>query len=913
MENNYIIHGLNIALKNEIKYLTKAFIVQKRSTIFQKEKYVLIAITRTSLLFISISLSSVLSNKNLDTITSIIFPQKENKLIILFSNKKLTLIINDRCNFFKALSCNYSIYYMEKYYQVKELCTFEKKKFKANKEIRTGEFVLYHNKNGYSYYIPYYHVFEKGNHKIKEISLFVNISRFFEISKHRNDEIGRCFRGKTRELLDIKYERWIMIKEEHPYNKKMNINNDNAMWECRRIEYMTSTNNKITIIFLRREFIPPFYLYFQDIMITMIEPITSVSNSKIIETAADTVYYTNSEKSSHHFQYEKILTANIEGLLLDEKSYNFYYYVLNLRGKKTYIFGLKYLYKLIYLCDPHSSLIGTVWNLLFEEEIECQKEGYGIVLSKYSIDTIVRDFIETINIYNSGDYFLKYKLKWEEKIWRFLGFVVNGGINKDFTFEEVLLGYNTNKENMGKIGEQIERMLYYNDKIINWNLFKFLLKKKKITLFIKNTSALHKILENKLSEENIDISFVTNLKIFISHYQMKNRIEFYSLITPILKGLTNKFSSQNLILELLKLVNEILFPEVVKELLKDSQFIKILEKCFLSSNEKIIFISIKILNALLFFINAGKNSIDLDEKIPNLDSIISILLDIITNYSANKNKFIQIYHYDYLTAKSSLIILLNMLKIKHQYIYEKIKKIILENQENLAGRLKEAILYYLNEFETETLKKADILSMQIIIIKFLNILLKKNYSDSRSFLEINYGILINNICFQNLDFAKSIENKSFSIIEEENDLNIRKLELVIKFSLIIMKQNPKLINQLKEYESFPYETILMALQNYRKTCIDTPNKNDNNGSTTESSQTNNSYSFTCLNNNDGNLSITLNKMEDISQSDFSFNDISVTKEEDNENGPGTFHNYLYKERVKKLKIKRKFRKKSDAK
>ena len=133
MENNYIIHGLNIALKNEIKYLTRAFIIQKRSTIFQKEKYVLIAITRTSLLLISISLSTVISNQNLDTVTSIIFPKKEDKLIILFSNKKLTLNINDRSNFYKALSCNYSLYYMEKYYQVKELCILEKRKRKSNK------------------------------------------------------------------------------------------------------------------------------------------------------------------------------------------------------------------------------------------------------------------------------------------------------------------------------------------------------------------------------------------------------------------------------------------------------------------------------------------------------------------------------------------------------------------------------------------------------------------------------------------------------------------------------------------------------------------------------------------------------------------------------------------------------------
>ena len=54
-------------------------------------------------------------------------------------------------------------------------------------------------------------------------------------------------------------------------------------------------------------------------------------------------------------------------------------------------------------------------------------------------------------------------------------------------------------------------------------------------------------------------------------------------------------------------------------------------------------------------------------------------------------------------------------------------------------------------------------------------------------------------------------------------------------------------------------------------------------------------------------------MEDISKSDFSFNDISVVKEEDHESSPRTFQNFFCKEKVKKLKIKRKFRKKSDAK
>ena len=78
-------------------------------------------------------------------------------------------------------------------------------------------------------------------------------------------------------------------------------------------------------------------------------------------------------------------------------------------------------------------------------------------------------------------------------------------------------------------------------------------------------------------------------------------------------------------------------------------------------------------------------------------------------------------------------------------------------------------------------------------------------------------------------------------------------------------------------------------------------------------KTNNNNSFTCSNNNDGNLSISFNKMEDISKSDFSFNDISVIKEEDHESSPRTFQNYFCKEKVKKLKIKRKFRKKSDAK
>ena len=57
------------------------------------------------------------------------------------------------------------------------------------------------------------------------------------------------------------------MKSGQSYNKKMNLNNDKAIWDCIRLKYNTSTNERIIIIILRRKFIPPLYTSFQDIMI----------------------------------------------------------------------------------------------------------------------------------------------------------------------------------------------------------------------------------------------------------------------------------------------------------------------------------------------------------------------------------------------------------------------------------------------------------------------------------------------------------------------------------------------------------------------------------------------------------------------------------------------------------------------
>ena len=878
-------YSVLLSINNDIKYYTEGLLIKKNK---KDNKNIFMLLTSENIMIMTCSMTTIIEKYSYDDINEItINPTHSNKLTILFSQgANYSFSFHDRDALLKAIECYYSLYHMIKYNKIKELKINNKVNKQIPQQISINGYILYHNKNGYSYLLPNNYRDEKGFHIINNtLKILVRVSKVEEINQS-NKTIGYSFQEIIHSYLQEKYTRFITMKSNQTYNKKMNIKNDKAIWDCIRLKYITSTNERIIIIILRRKFIPPLYTSFQDIMIAQIEPLSSKKNNFIIETIADSIYY--NEKANYDFQckqYNRILLANVESLILDEDTFRFYYTHLNIKGKDCYLFALKYLYKIINIVDSKSSLKEDLWDMLIEKETSYKNDK--------TIDEIINEFILPINTNNSREYLLKYKDIWTEKIWRYLGFVVNRGIIDTFGYQELL------SSNKKYINEQICNLLYYNNTIINWNLFNYLLKENKILLYIKNINILISLLSNRLNESNVDIELLYNLKTFIYRYPSDKRLIFLPILYQLIRLIKeyNKYSEETT-LAVLTLIKEYSFDEGVNIMVQDKSFINQIIQFVNHSNEKIIFITLRIINSMFNTINSQSLHTNIDIIIPNIDVLLFKVISIITSFSFDKENTIDDYYYDIITIKSCFIILVNLLKLNHSLIYEKLRAVLVEKEQKLSDSLTRYIMYYLNENKSKLkpeYSKYDIESLQIMILKFLNMFIRHNYSASLSLLEINYGKLINEICDKHIIFVQSIQNGTLSSFDEDNDIKIRKLEYLIRLSLTIMKQNKDIINELKQYKNFPFNIVLTILEENRK---------KNFGNKIDSSSV---YKV----NND--TSSSFNKMDDISRTELSINDISAIKEEESSKMRSSKSISLYSDepKVKKIKFKRKFKKKNE--
>ena len=876
-------YSVLLSINNDIKYYTEGLLLKKNK---KDNKNIFMLLTSESIMIMPCSMSTIIEKYSYDDINEITLnPIHSNKLTILFEQgANASFFFHNRDALLKAIECYYSLYHMIKYNKIKELKINNKVNKQIIQQITINGYTLYHNKNGYSYFLPNHYRDEKGFHIINnEVKILVRVSKVEEMNQ-RN--IGYSFQEGIHSYLQKHYKRYITMKSGQSYNKKMNLNNDKAIWDCIRLKYNTSTNERIIIIILRRKFIPPLYTSFQDIMIVQIEPLSTKKNNCIIETIADSIHY--NEKVNYDFQckqYNRILLANVESLILNEETSRFYYNNLNIKGKYCFLFALKYLYKVINIIDNKSSLKEELWDMLIEKEPNYKNDK--------TIDEIINDFILSINTNNSKEYLLKYKDIWTEKIWRYLGFVVNRGIIDSFGYQELL------SNNKLSINEQICCLLYYNNTIINWNLFNYLLKENKILLYIKNINILITLLSNRLNESNIDIELLINLKTFIYRYPSDKRLIFLPILNQLIKIIKdyNKYSEET-ILAVLTLIKEYSFDEGVNVMIQDKSFIERIITFVNHPNEKNIFITLRIINSMFNTINSQSLHSNIDIIIPNINVLLFKVISIITSFSFETEQKINDYYYDIITIKSCFIILVNLLKLNHSLIYEKLRTVLVEREKKLSDSFTRYILYYLNEKKSKLkpeYSQYDIQSLQIMIFKFLNMFIRNNYIASLSLLDINYGKLINEICDKHIIFVQSIQNGTLSSFDEDNDIKIRKLEYLIRLSLTIMKQNKDIINELKQYKNFPFNIILNILEENRKKNIES--KNDSSSG----------YKI----NND--TSSSFNKMDDISRTELSIKDISAIKEEESSKIRSSKSISLYSDepKVKKIKFKRKFKKKNE--
>jgi hypothetical protein len=223
------------------------------------------------------------------------------------------------------------------------------------------------------------------------------------------------------------------------------------MWEGFKIEIRTGGDREDNVIylFLRRKFVPPFFDTFVDITIKLSEPYVvnfiefSADANLILETLADSLSYI--EKNLGVSEYGILLNARVEGLLLDTESMQFFANNLRISGVECYRIGLDYVYKILLLIEDVDKEKFKLIKHFLKKKIEIFYKDYNKTNSlgdfnlneyerflKYNEpDLILRNFEKLITTASNQEYLSMHKVAWETKVWRYLGYCLNGGLTND--------------------------------------------------------------------------------------------------------------------------------------------------------------------------------------------------------------------------------------------------------------------------------------------------------------------------------------------------------------------------------------------------------------------------------------------------------------------------------------------------
>ena len=260
------------------------------------------------------------------------------------------------------------------------------------------------------------------------------------------------------------------------------------MWEGWRLEARTSDPyyKNILCIVLRRKFLAPFYNTFQSFHFVISEDISrekyevNPKSYEILELAADTIYYSSKMLEKEYLLFIK---AKIDSLLIEEETMIFLQNSMNIMAPEVYDLGYEFVYSILVLLEYNTkekSKIGPI-RFSLEQKIKSLNQigdlTYDLTINpnniklskiiKSLIDLIKKDQDEQSNEneqiqldespkednveedtksssdkgvtqtpkLNKNDFLLKFD-KWRRKVFRFLGFCINGGLTDHmFTFE----------------------------------------------------------------------------------------------------------------------------------------------------------------------------------------------------------------------------------------------------------------------------------------------------------------------------------------------------------------------------------------------------------------------------------------------------------------------------------------------
>lgn len=888
-DNNITIKSISKSLDTDIKFLTLALTMgkNKKNPSILEEKTIVVLLGNEKLFILFEDFREVKLEFDYNAITKI-YLDFDNiySLLICLDKSKLTskrkldafhLFVKNRSMFIKSLICYHSIHNMELNGTVEELCIKKKKFFMENREesLLTKGLDMIHNnpdnfikvfKNGAEFFLKdcikeekdnYYKMFTTKGEKEFLSYLIIEFSETILVEKFQvnKDDKDLYYYGYNNFLNYMRlYEKntkfWITKYEF--YNKKFNLNIDKSRWEGFKIEIRTATyenpiekkregsNENMVFLFLRRKFIPPFYDSYIDIMIVLKEPYEednfdfSYDAELIVETIADSIHFP--QKTLTPNEYENILEAKIEALLLDEDTLDYYYSNLKIFGKECYKSACDYIYHLLTLYEKQNQeKVDVVKELLTDKIVSFNTTldpsfDFSEYDKKYirsnDIDTIIRDFEMKINIMNSNEYYNQVKSIWEVKLWRYLVFCVDGGICGDLlNLEKIISIY---KKTMGlnpsiiyhtqiqvnnmlnirifnhkdqpmesKISTIINQVnevktFYYNERILNAMIKTGVLKS---IQGIENDSSYANFLKYLLDNDPT-VEFLKSLFHFlrdisvdfdVSSAEQALRKSLNSILSSLMAIYSNtKLCPITLILAC-KCLTILTCSDIDKnnktKILQDD-VIEHISNFLECQDEKLLFCSLKLLLNILPELQES-----IGEILYKNSKLIPRLIGVLAGTGVPKT-----FH-SVKTIQSVVIVLMNLLRMQVTVVREKLCG---ERHRMFIGYL----LRYINEEDSIGEKVSNLLvPLQKYIFEFLVDIIKKN-SDTKKYMQETYGIvaILQDQAFKNLSFLRDLvkdPEKAQKMYGDLIDPTLKKLEMMLKFAFFFITGDKELIALIK--------------------------------------------------------------------------------------------------------------------
>lgn len=474
--SNPLVEALKEKFKVFIKYFTQAVHIGIEAKSFRMP--LILCVCKHSIAFIDCEFNSLLGEVFFAHLQKVIEQEDYSGDILRFEfsdnrstgmPKKMTLILTEKLTFLKHLKCSWETDYMWRLSKVKQLRIYQEK---FDMRQYKKEILFYTDKDiylmppNYAYKTDYkgYAFFVENCLKESEVPsefsgeeenqkyvLNVKIMEVQLVEKMHSD-LRTSAENYAEKIVQEGNEYAYFVN--NPYIKKSNLVMDISKWEGWEVGLLT-TSGVISVIFLRRKFIPPLMDSGQDFIIQCV----GGENSKhFCSETADSIYTLGMSNET----YKPVLEKKCEALIMNDETIEYYQKKFKIEPSKIF-----YAYQLLacLLTIIEKQLNESKLKKLLEDIRKVPKSKSPIQNAEKIDDPtgILEEFFRSCLLEPGSR---GYKI-WCKKVCRYLAYCLDGGLMQNRISLKDILTYlmKLKFENKEVFGAKIviTRLLNVND------------------------------------------------------------------------------------------------------------------------------------------------------------------------------------------------------------------------------------------------------------------------------------------------------------------------------------------------------------------------------------------------------------------------------------------------------------------